>query len=148
MPSLDIDDARRRFAAARVARLATVGTGRDEGQPHLVPVVFAVDPASGDGTDQVLVAVDAKPKRHRDLKRLRNIAAHPPVSVLVDRYDDDWTQLWWVRADGDAVVLDDDPTLRRAQELLGARYDGHRDQPPAGPVIVITVRRWSGWSAS
>lgn len=143
MPSLDVDDARRRFAAARVARLATVDAG---GQPHLVPVVFAVDRPGPD--DEILVAIDAKPKRHRDLKRLRNIADHPAVTVLVDRYDDDWSQLWWVRADGDAAVRDDTDTLVRARSRLGDRYPQHHDDPPAGPVIVIAVRRWSGWSAS
>ena len=130
MPTLDVDDARRRFAAARVARLATVA---GDGQPHLVPVVFAVE------GDTVLIAVDAKPKRHRALKRLRNIADHPAVSLLVDHYDDDWSALWWVRADGVATVTDDAPVLARAREALGARYPQHREEPPEGPVIVVEV---------
>lgn len=138
MPTLDVDDARRRFSAARVARLATVS---DDGRPHLVPVVFAVE------QDTVLVAIDAKPKRHRDLKRLRNIAGNPAVSLLVDRYDDDWDALWWVRADGTATVSDAEPVLVRARDALGARYPQHREQPPAGPVITVDVTRWSGWSA-
>ena len=131
MPTLDVDDARRRFAAARVARLATVA---GDGQPHLVPVVFAVE------GDTVLIAVDAKPKRHRALKRLRNIADHPAVSLLVDHYDDDWSALWWVRADGVATVTDDDagaragprgarrplpPAPRRAARGAGDRRRGH-----------------------
>lgn len=153
MPSLTVDDARRRFAAARVARLATVGA---DGRPHLVPVVFALDtapagdvPASNNpaGDDTVLVAVDQKPKRHRDLRRLRNIAGQPAVSLLVDHYDDDWSTLWWVRADGDADVRDDADTLADARVRLGERYRQHREQPPDGPVIVVSVRRWSGWSA-
>jgi PPOX class probable F420-dependent enzyme len=139
MPRLDADDARGRFAAARVARLATVS---GDGQPHLVPVVFAVE------HDTVLVAVDAKPKRHRDLKRLRNIAENPAASLLVDHYDDDWDALWWVRADGTATVDAAEPVLARARAALGARYPRHREQPPEGPVITVEVGRWSGWSAS
>ncbi|MDF2975686.1 MAG: pyridoxamine 5-phosphate oxidase-related FMN-binding protein [Actinomycetospora sp.] len=139
MPTLDADDARGRFAAARVARLATVSGA---GQPHLVPVVFAVE------HDTVLIAVDHKPKRHRDLKRLRNIAENPAVSLLVDHYDDDWDVLWWVRADGTATVTDDERVLVRAREALGARYPQHREQPPEGPAIVVEIRRWRGWSAS
>ena len=142
MPTLGQDDARARFAAARVARLATVSA---DGVPHLVPVVFALD--EGSGGDEILVAVDGKPKRHRDLKRLRNIADDPSVCLLVDHYDDDWAQLWWVRADGRAVVRGDDDTLRRARDRLGARYPQHRAEPPSGPVIVIDVTRWSGWVA-
>jgi PPOX class probable F420-dependent enzyme len=139
VPTLDADDARGRFAAARVARLATVSGA---GQPHLVPVVFAVE------HDTVLIAVDHKPKRHRDLKRLRNIAENPAVSLLVDHYDDDWDVLWWVRADGTATVTDDERVLVRAREALGARYPQHREQPPEGPAIVVEIRRWRGWSAS
>ena len=139
MPTLDSDEARRRFAGARAARLATVDAG---GHPHLVPVVFAVD------GDAVLVAVDQKPKRHRRLRRLDNIAANPAVSLLVDEYSEDWSGLWWVRADGTARVDDDAATLARARGLLGARYHQHRDDPPDGPVIAVGVTRWSGWSAT
>ena len=142
MPTLDTDEARRRFADARGARLATVGS---DGHPHLVPVVFAVDHSDG---DVVLVAVDQKPKRHRRLRRLDNIAANPAVSLLADEYSDDWLRLWWVRADGTARVDDGSATVVRAQQLLGARYRQHRDDPPGGPVIVIEIGRWSGWSAT
>lgn len=139
MPTLEEDDARRRFAAARVARL---GTADADGQPHLVPVVFAVV------EDEILVAVDAKPKRHRALKRLRNIDDQPRVSVLADHYDDDWTALWWVRADGTATVSADPAVLDHAVRALAARYPQHAAEPPEGPAIVVTVTRWSGWSAS
>ncbi|HSK58128.1 MAG TPA: TIGR03668 family PPOX class F420-dependent oxidoreductase [Actinomycetospora sp.] len=139
MPTLDTDDARRRFAAARVARLATVS---GDGQPHVVPVVFAVE------GDTVLIAVDHKPKRHRALKRLRNIGENAVVSLLVDHYDDDWDALWWVRADGTATVSDAEPLLARARDALGVRYPQHRAEPPEGPAIVVEVTRWSGWSAS
>jgi PPOX class probable F420-dependent enzyme len=138
VPTLDTDDARRRFAAARVARLATVS---GDGQPHVVPVVFAVE------HDTVLIAVDHKPKRHRALKRLRNIAENAAVSLLVDHYDDDWDALWWVRADGTATVTDAEPVLGQARAALGARYPQHRAEPPEGPAIVVEVARWSGWSA-
>ena len=81
------EQARRRFAEARVARLATVTPAND---PHLVPICFAVDAVQG---DTIYSAVDAKPKSTPDLKRLRNIAANPSVTLLVDHYDDDWTNV-------------------------------------------------------
>lgn len=125
-------------AAARAGRLATVGTG---GQPHLVPMVFALeDPL-------VWVAIDHKPKRSRDLARLRNIAAQPKVSVLVDHYEDDWTRLWWVRLDGDAVILPED-RWRHPISKLQAKYPQYRESPPEGPVIEIRIRTWRGWAAS
>jgi len=136
---LSPDEARSRLAAARVARLATVSA---QGQPHLVPVTFAVD------GDHLYTAVDAKPKTTRDLRRLANLAANPHVAVLADRYDDDWSALWWVRADGTGMVIDDPARMAAPIELLAARYPQYRDNPPGGPVIAIRVDRWTGWSAS
>ncbi|WP_405060219.1 TIGR03668 family PPOX class F420-dependent oxidoreductase [Kribbella sp. NBC_01505] len=138
-------DCRARFVAARVARLATVGA---DGVPHLVPVTFAVAVAA----DEVVIAIDQKPKSTVDLRRLRNIAANPSVALLVDSYDEDWTQLWWVRADGTATVLDAPPSVATsashssAVELLVAKYPQYAADPPRGPVIVVRVNRWSGWS--
>lgn len=131
---------RARFAGSRVARLATADAA---GRPHLVPIVFAV------AGDVIATAVDLKPKSTTALRRLDNIRANPAVSVLVDRYDDDWTQLWWARADGDARLIDaTDPCAAEALAALVGRYEQYRLAPPPGPVIQITVRRWSGWTAS
>ena len=128
--------ARERFASARVARLAT--TGPDG--PHIVPITFAV------AGDTIYHAVDHKPKRTTDLKRLANLRADPRASVLADRYDEDWTQLWWARADGSARILE--PDHRPAIELLRERYPQYRDRPPEGPVVAVDVTRWSTWTAS
>jgi PPOX class probable F420-dependent enzyme len=136
---VDADEARARFASARVARLATVSP---EGGPHLVPVVFAVV------GDVVWSAVDDKPKSTRALRRLANIAAHPRVSVLVDHYEDDWTRLWWVRADGAARVLDaTDVGASAGREALVARYAQYAERPPAGPFVAVAVDVWRGWAA-
>jgi PPOX class probable F420-dependent enzyme len=136
-------EARRRFAAARVARLATIGA---DAAPHLVPIVFAV--AQVDGRDLIYSVVDAKPKRTTALRRLANVSERPAVSVLVDHYEEDWTALWWARADGVGRVLgdheSDDEESERAIALLSGRYPQQR---AAGAVLAITVRRWSGWSA-
>jgi PPOX class probable F420-dependent enzyme len=124
-----------RFAGARVARLATVDP---TGAPHLVPIVFALV------GDVIHTAVDAKPKRHRRLRRLANIAHEARVSVLADHYDEDWSALWWVRADGVARVRESAP---EAVAALAGRYPQYRETPPPGPFIAIEVRRWSAWPA-
>jgi PPOX class probable F420-dependent enzyme len=138
---VDAAAARSRFAAARVARLATVGA---DGRPHLVPVVFALD------GDTLYTAVDdVKPKATQRLRRLRNIAEHPAVALLADHYADDWSALWWVRADGAARVLDaSEPEAGRARALLAERYEQYRAAPPPGPVIAVAVERWTGWAAA
>ena len=132
---LDPAQARERFAAARVARLATADA---DGRPHIVPVVFALE------GDVFYTAIDWKPKKTTALRRLHNIAANPAVSVLVDHYDDDWTQLWWARADGIARVTD---SSAPALASLAGKYPQYRDQPPIGPFIAIDVAGWSGWAA-
>ena len=129
---------RRLVVAARVARLATV---RADTTPHVVPITFALD------GDVLVTAVDAKPKTTTSLQRLRNIRANPAVSVLVDRYDDDWAQLWWARADGSARV-EDPEAVPDALDRLAARYPQYRQRPPRGPVIVVTIQRWASWSAT
>jgi PPOX class probable F420-dependent enzyme len=130
-------EARDRFAAARVARLATADAG---GRPHLVPIAFALD------GDRLYSAVDAKPKRTTELRRLANVRENPRVAVLVDRYDDDdWSRLWWARADGAGRVLEaEDPEARGAVELLRERYPRIE---PVGAVLAVDVERWSGWAA-
>jgi PPOX class probable F420-dependent enzyme len=132
--------ARARFVTARVASLATATVAA---VPHLVPIVFAV------GGDVLYTAVDAKPKSTTALRRLTDIAANPQVTVLVDHYEDDWTQLWWARADGLARILDaDDDDAGVGRALLVERYPVYVTQPPPGPVIAIDVTRWSGWAAA
>lgn len=121
----------------------------DDGAPHLVPVTFAlVSPAEGTAgpRDEVVVAVDHKPKSTRDLKRLRNIAGNPRVTLLADRYDDDWTRLWWVRADGLASVEHEGAARTSALDALAGRYPQYREHRPEGPVIRVAVTRWSGWA--
>ncbi|RNG20393.1 TIGR03668 family PPOX class F420-dependent oxidoreductase [Streptomyces botrytidirepellens] len=143
---LETLEARRRFARARVLRLATTDEG---GRPHLVPATFALTaPDGADGVDTVVTAVDHKPKRHQDLKRLRNIHTNPAVSLLVDHYDEDWRQLWWVRADGRARIVPADAAAERADPVrrLVDKYPQYADRPPRGPVIAIEVTRWSGWA--
>ena len=133
-------EARRLFAAARVARLATADAA---GRPHVVPIVFAV------AGDELFSAVDAKPKRTTALRRLENVRQNPRVALLADHYDDsDWDALWWVRAEGTARVLDPgEPGAVRAAALLAERYEQYRAAPPRGPVLAIAVERWSGWRA-
>lgn len=131
-------DPQTRFAGARVARLATMAP---DGGPHLVPIVFTL------ADDVIYTAVDAKAKTTRRLRRLTNIEANPRVSVLVDRYDDDWSQLWWVRADGTATVHHDGAALHTGYAALRAKYPQYRSVALVGPVIAITVEHWTAWRA-
>jgi PPOX class probable F420-dependent enzyme len=138
-------DPKVRFTQSPIARLATI---TPDGTPHLVPVVFAVDGASRGAHDVVYTAVDAKPKTTRRLRRLANIESNPQVSLLVDHYADDWTQLWWVRADGVAAIHAVGEAMDTGFRLLRAKYPQYQSVPLHGPVIAVTVHRWSSWRAA
>jgi PPOX class probable F420-dependent enzyme len=131
-------EARRLAAVARVARLATVG---EDGRPHVVPICF-------DLTGDVLSsAVDHKAKRTPALRRLDNVAANPAVEVVVDRYDDDWSALWWVRLVGTARVVTGGEEREAAVDRLAAKYPQYRERRPAGAVLLVDVERVVSWQA-
>jgi PPOX class probable F420-dependent enzyme len=136
---MDATTMRRRVDSARVAHLATVGA---DARPHLVPVCFAVD------ADTVYSAVDHKPKRDTQLRRLDNLRATGHACLLVDQYGEDWSMLWWVRLDGRGRVTDNPREMALARAALGDKYDQYAVQPPGGPIIAVQVTRWSGWSAA
>lgn len=132
---LDETRCRELLLRSRVAHLATVG---GDFQPHIVPITFAL-------IGQVLFsAIDDKPKQTKRLKRLRNIEDNPAVAVVVDEYSEDWTQLWWVRADGTARTATDE--VDAALAALVAKYPQYSGQPPGGPVIEVTITNITGWA--
>jgi PPOX class probable F420-dependent enzyme len=127
---------------ARVARLATAGAS---GQPHVVPLCFAL------AGDRIYWAVDAKPKRTRELRRLRNIIENPRVSLVVDAWDEDWSRLGWVMVEGTAAVVADGPERGQALEALVAKYPQYAAMDlsrTAGAVVAIAASRVIAWSAS
>jgi len=134
-----VEGALSRLRQAPVGRLATTdGTG----EVHLVPVCFAVV------DDAIVSAVDHKPKTTTRLRRLLDIEVTGRASLLVDHYEDDWTQLWWVRVSGPAAVHGDHETIATAaRAALAAKYRQYAERVPAGPVWSLTMARISAWSA-
>ncbi|MGI5130812.1 TIGR03668 family PPOX class F420-dependent oxidoreductase [Pseudonocardia sp. CA-107938] len=137
MPRLDPAAARARFAAARVARLATL---RADGAPRLVPVTFALV------AEQICIGIDdVKPKSGRRLARLADVDRDPRVALLADGYTEDWSQLWWVRVDGVATVHEDGPA--DAVAALRDRYPQYANAAFAA-VLTIIPAAWTGWAGS
>ena len=132
-------DCLERLAEAEVGRLATL---RPDGRPHLVPITFALVGES------LVHMVDHKPKTTQQLQRLANLESHPFASVLVDRYGADWEDLWWVRVDGSARVVDSGPDWEAARSALVTKYRQYRETPPTGPAVLIEIASISGWAAS
>jgi PPOX class probable F420-dependent enzyme len=127
------------LAQRRVAHLATADAGA---APHVVPVCFAIAARS------LYITLDEKPKRSPTaaLKRLRNIRENPVVSVVVDRYDEDWALLGWVMLFGRAEILLAGSEHDEAQALLRLRYPQLRAMHLAPcPVIAVRIERATSW---
>lgn len=129
------DKGRRLLDLARVATLATINP---DGSPHVVPIVYAIV------GDRLVTAVDQKPKRDPNLARLRNIRADPRVSVLAHHYAEGWHHLWWVRVEGHAKVVSEDP---EAVTALKARYPQYSQYEITGPVISVAIETIRVWTA-
>lgn len=135
-----LSEAQAAFVAShRVGRLATADT---HGNPHVVPVCFAVEHGA------LYVTIDEKPKRAsaRPLKRLRNMMENPSTAFVVDRYDEDWSRLGWVMLRGRTEILAAGSEHDRAQALLRERYPQYRTMALADlPVIALRIERVTSW---
>jgi PPOX class probable F420-dependent enzyme len=154
MPSDVLSPAERKFVAE--ARRATLATVAPDGRPRLVPVCFVL----GDLTDRLgrplfYIPLDEKPKRVDDplkLARVQDLLVLPEASILVDRWDEDWSRLAWVRAYGTGEILEPQPHEREehaaAVVALKGKYAQYRDQALENrPMIRIALTRAVSWGA-
>lgn len=131
-----------RLQAARIARLATVDR---DGHPHVLPVCFVVC------GDRIYTAADAKPKKVApgQLARVRHILSHDRVALVVDYYEEDWEQLWYVLVRGHAALVPGQSSGERAHALalLRGKYPQYRAGllPDDAPIIRIDIERVTGW---
>ena len=127
---------------ARVARLATLDA---KNRPHIVPVCFAY------AGKVFYTAIDQKPKRvtGERLVRVRNIRAAPRVALLIDEYDDDWTQLWYILIRGKAKLIPKSARKEHAWAIrkLRVKYPQYATGMLAddAPIIRITPERTTSW---
>jgi PPOX class probable F420-dependent enzyme len=120
---------------ARVARLGLL----DEGDlPRVLPVTFA--PFEG----ALWSAIDRKPKRPGEPARVRRLRRRPEATLLVDRYDDDWSRLAWVEVRGRVSVEPLGPAL----DALAQKYPQYVEEPPQGPLLRLAPQRFACWRAS
>jgi PPOX class probable F420-dependent enzyme len=125
--------------AARIAHLATVDGG---GQPLVIPICFAFD------GKEFFSPIDEKPKRlaPQRLKRLRNIEENSQVSLVMDRWDEDWRKLAYVLITGQARIILTGQKHRKAVSLLRRKYRQYHsmaiDQRPMIVVKPLSIKVW------
>ncbi|MEA2619441.1 MAG: hypothetical protein QOC97_214, partial [Chloroflexota bacterium] len=97
---------------------------------------------------------DDKPKRDDDplaLARVRDIAADPRISVLVDRWHEDWSRLAWLRIEGRAALMmpaDGPAEHAAAVAALRSRYPQYATHRlELRPLIRIAIERVTDWGA-
>jgi len=125
----------------RVARLATVGAN---GQPHVVPIVYAYD------GERLYTPIDEKPKKvgATQLRRVRDIQDNPAVAAVIDDYREEWEQLAWVQVRGTARILTEGEQYAAGLGLLMAKYSQYQDMPLSGrPLIAMAIEEVVGWRA-
>lgn len=110
-------------------------------RPHAVPVVFAVY------GDDLVTPIDGKPKRTRELARMRNLEENPNVALLADKWSEDWRELAWVMIRGGASIQPAHASVDEVESMI-ARYPEYRDVLEDSDVIRITPERilWWSWS--
>jgi PPOX class probable F420-dependent enzyme len=127
------------------ARRAHLATASRAGEPHVVPICFAVL-----DDDVVVFAIDDKPKdRARSLKRLRNLAENDRFALVVDVWDEDWTKLAYVLLHGSGSPLPPGERRERAVGSLRARYSQYvaMGLDASREVIELRVERVHAWGA-
>jgi PPOX class probable F420-dependent enzyme len=127
--------------AARVAHLATADA---KGQPHVIPICFVFD------GKYFYSPIDQKPKRvaPRKLKRTTNIRENPNVSLVIDRYEEDWRKLAYILVFGKAQIVLSGKKYLKAIRLLRTKYPQYRTMAiDERPMIVIKPKRIMGWGA-
>ena len=130
------EEALERLRTANVARLATI-TPHD--RPHIVPCCFAV-------AEQVIYSgIDGKPKSGRALQRIANLRSRSLFTLLVDHYDENWAELWWVRVDGRGRIVDQGQERDKAVRLLKEKYPQYREVPIPGPVLALDIEAVNSW---
>lgn len=129
--------ARAFLADARVGRLATASAGAE---PHVIPVCFVLD------GETIWIVIDEKPKSGRRLKRLRNIDETGQAALVVDHYDEDWTQLAWVLVRGQATIQTVPPDIL---VMLREKYPQYQSMHLEGAdAIRVEIDRWSSWRSN
>jgi PPOX class probable F420-dependent enzyme len=153
--AVEISESERRLIEG--ARTASLATRSPEGFPRLVPICFALTGQRDDlGRLLLYTPLDQKPKRSadpHDLARVRDLLILPEVTLLVEHWEEDWTQLAWARMYGTAELLEPEP--HEVEEHLAAiatlreKYPQYRDMALEGrPVIRVAIRRVVSWSAT
>ena len=132
------------LALVRESRTGHLATASSAGVPHVIPVCYALV------GDALYIAIDEKPKSGRRLQRLRNIEATGQAALVIDHYDEDWTQLAWVLARGPARIIDpSDPVHACALLELRGKYPQYRAMAlESSEMIELRPDRWSHWKAS
>ena len=128
----------RQYAFVMRRRIGHLATADAAAKPQVMPICFAIH------EDTLYTALDEKPKRARETKRLKNISENPHVSFVADHYDEEWSRLGWVMLRGRANILEEGEEFERGATLLRKRYV-HYASMSLRPIIAITILQVRSW---
>jgi PPOX class probable F420-dependent enzyme len=133
-----VTEAERRFLESR--RVGHLASADKTGEPHVVPVCFAL------AGETLYITIDQKPKRGMALKRVKNLMENPAAAFVADHYDEDWARLGWVMLRGRAEILERGAEHDTAQARLRAKYPQYQAMRIDDlPVIAIRIAKATSW---
>ena len=128
---------------AKVARLATVD---QKSHPYVVPVVFVFHENS------FFIPLDEKVKtvNARKLKRVKNIEKNPNVTLLIDKYQNDWSKLFFLMVHGRAIITDgkNSKLMDKVHKLLILKYPQYKKIGVGNSCIKINPTKVTYWNNS
>ncbi len=128
---------------AKVARLATID---QKSHPYVVPVVFVFHENS------FFIPLDEKVKtvNARKLKRVKNIEKNPNVTLLIDKYQNDWKKIFFLMIHGKATVIDgkNSKIMDKIHKLLILKYPQYKKIGIGNSFITINPTKVTFWNNS
>ncbi len=112
------------------------------GHPLVIPICYAFEDAD------VYSSIDAKPKKMAPLllERVRNIRENSYVSIVVDRYEEDWARLAYVLIRGKAKILTRGPRHKKGVHLLRMKYPQYQEMAiEKRPIIHVALNHAKSW---
>jgi len=117
-------DAKKFLEERRILRIATVDKN---GSPRLAPFCY--------WTQDNLVYILTRP----ETKTVRNLRKNPEAAILVDYYDEDWSQLKFCMIKGTATLIEDKEKVLKLHSIRGKKYPQQGD-PTSRVFVVIRLK--------
>jgi PPOX class probable F420-dependent enzyme len=122
------------IARERVCRVATAGA---DGKPHVVPVCHVMNGG------KIYFGSD------KNARKVANLRENPRISLTIDLYSEDWSQLRGVMIMGTVNLIERGPRFTQARARLYAKYPQYPEEAALGAsdsaIVEVTPTNVFSW---